>query len=82
MRTFALTSRPLSLGGGYSVKLYRDGEEEGGGVFPLDAFREEARAILAAHPEDGTEDDVADLLAYEAAYTEGDAYKLCVVPDA
>lgn len=34
MRTYQIDPRPAELGGGWSLKLFEDGEEMGGGVFP------------------------------------------------
>jgi len=34
MRTYQIDPRPSELGGGWSLKLFEDGEEMGGGVFP------------------------------------------------
>lgn len=34
-RTYEITERPATLGGGWNLKLYEDGDEAGGGVFPL-----------------------------------------------
>ncbi len=33
-RTYEITPRPAELGGGWSLKLFDDGDEMGGGVFP------------------------------------------------
>ena len=50
-RSYEITPRPPELGGGFRLRLIEDGEEVGGGVFPLDASAgdveqafEEARA--------------------------------------
>lgn len=34
VRTYQIDPRPVELGGGWSLKLFEDGEEMGGGVFP------------------------------------------------
>lgn len=34
MRTYLIDPRPAELGGGWSLKLFEDSEEMGGGVFP------------------------------------------------
>jgi hypothetical protein len=34
MRTYEVNPQPQELGGGWSLKLFEDGEEMGGGVFP------------------------------------------------
>lgn len=36
--TYSLEKRSANLGGGYRLRLLEDGEECGGGVFPLDAY--------------------------------------------
>ena len=36
-RSYEISPRPLELGGGWRLRLIEDGEEVGGGVFPLDA---------------------------------------------
>ena len=33
-RTYQIDPRPAELGGGWSLKLFENGEEMGGGVFP------------------------------------------------
>ena len=35
MKNYLINPRPVELGGGWILKLYEDGEEMGGGVFPL-----------------------------------------------
>lgn len=34
IHTFEITPRPLSVGGGWKMQLFEDGQEVGGGVFP------------------------------------------------
>lgn len=34
MRTYQIEPRPTEIGGGWSLKIYEDGQEMGGGVFP------------------------------------------------
>ena len=34
MRTYQIDPRPVEFGGGWSLKLFEDAEEMGGGVFP------------------------------------------------
>lgn len=38
-RNYQIDERPLPLGGGYCLRLIEDGEEMGGGVFPLEEHR-------------------------------------------
>ena len=33
-RTYQIEPRPAKLGGGWTLKLYENGEDMGGGVFP------------------------------------------------
>ena len=40
---YEIEPRPLDLGGGYRLRLLEDGEEVGGGVFPLDEYPEAER---------------------------------------
>ena len=35
-RSFEINLRPENLGGGWALNLYEDGEEAGGGVFPVE----------------------------------------------
>ena len=35
LRSFEITSRPADLGGGWRLRLLEDGQEAGGGVFPI-----------------------------------------------
>ena len=42
IRTYKIQPRPADLGGGWSLKLFEDGQESGGGAFPLQ--EEEPRA--------------------------------------
>jgi len=34
--TFKITPRPDTVGGGWNLKLFENGDEAGGGVFPID----------------------------------------------
>jgi hypothetical protein len=40
---YEVEPRPLDLGGGFRLRLLEDGEEVGGGVFPLDEYPEAER---------------------------------------
>jgi hypothetical protein len=40
---YEIEARPLDLGGGYRLRLFENGEEVGGGVFPLDEYPEAER---------------------------------------
>jgi hypothetical protein len=42
---YEVEPRPLDLGGGFPLRLFKDGEEVGGGVFPLDEFPAAVRLI-------------------------------------
>lgn len=37
--SYEIVSRPADLGGGWKLRLLEDGEEMGGGVFPLAAYQ-------------------------------------------
>ena len=41
-RTYAIEPRPPALGGGYCLRLFEDGQEAGGGVFPPNEATEAA----------------------------------------
>lgn len=59
---YDVNPRPEQLGGGWSLKLYEDGEEMGGGVFPPDTEQ---------FPDDPQE---ALNVAFTDAMNEGDAW--------
>ena len=42
IHTFEITPRSLSVGGGWKMQLFEDGQEVGGGVFPAgdDGYRD------------------------------------------
>lgn len=46
--SYQIDPRPLELGGGWRLKLIEDGEEVGGGVFPLSAYATEDNAYQDA----------------------------------
>ncbi len=58
MRTYQITPRPDALGGGWSLKLFENGEEMGGGAFPP-----------VANPEEPDFDE-----AYQDALDEGESW--------
>lgn len=58
---YEIEPRPLDLGGGYRLRLLEDGEEVGGGVFPLDEYPEAER-------------EEAGKLAFTDAQAEGTAW--------
>ncbi|MDR1064574.1 MAG: hypothetical protein LBL48_11720 [Azoarcus sp.] len=45
--SYKIDPRPANLGGGWRLRLLEDGEEVGGGVFPLDEYPKDA--IKAAY---------------------------------
>lgn len=47
--TYEISPRPANLGGGYRLRLLEDGQEMGGGVFPISAYQDEENADNAAH---------------------------------
>ena len=55
---FEIEPRPLDLGGGWRLRLIENGEEVGGGIFPLCEYPEADRAE-------------ADKMAYTDAQMEG-----------
>lgn len=61
---YEITPRPAELGGGWRLRLFEDGEEAGGGVFPLAAY-------MSQFPEDeARERELAEKAAYEDALDE------------
>jgi hypothetical protein len=38
--SYEITPRPVELGGGWRLRLLEDGEEVGGGVFPMEGVSE------------------------------------------
>ena len=46
--SYQIDPRPLELGGGWRLRLIEDGEEVGGGVFPLWEYATEDNAEEAA----------------------------------
>ena len=71
-RTFDVTPRPEALGGGWDLKLFENGREAGGAVFPLAPYLEEARQ--RAEEERIPVESLARGLALEDADTEGRAW--------
>lgn len=59
---YEITPRPAELGGGWRLRLFEDGEEAGGGVFPL-----------AAYPSAAT-DKERERAAYEDALAEAQVW--------
>lgn len=52
-RSYEIKPRPDHLGGGWNLKFYEDGEEAGGGVFPIaDDNAQESAAWWNAIPEE------------------------------
>lgn len=46
--SYQIDPRPAELGGGWRLRLIEDGEEVGGGVFPLSEYATEDNAEEAA----------------------------------
>ena len=61
-RSYQIDPRPLYLGGGWRLRLIENGEEVGGGVFPLSEYATEESAEEAAN------------WAYEVAFAEGSGW--------
>ena len=64
--SYQIDPRPADLGGGWRLRLIEDGEEVGGGVFPLSEYATEDNA------EDNAEE--AAKWAYEDALAEASAW--------
>lgn len=62
MNSYEINSRPTELGGGWRLRLLEDGEEVGGGVFPLSEY------VTAENAEE------AASYAYEDALAEASAW--------
>lgn len=58
--SYEITPRPVALGGGWRLRLLENGEEVGGGVFPLSAY-------LSPFPATDDASEMADKAAYEDA---------------
>jgi hypothetical protein len=64
--SYQIDPRPAELGGGWRLRLIEDGEEVGGGVFPLSEYATEDNA------EDNAEE--AAKWAYDDALAEASAW--------
>ncbi len=73
MRAYEITARAPELGGGWNLAFVEDGEEAGGGVFPLAAYEGYARE-LAAQGDDRPLEEIASGLAYDDALEEGESF--------
>lgn len=62
---FAIDPRPAELGGGWFLRLLENGEEVGGGVFPLAPYLSDCSAIYAAKDR-----EMAESAAYEDALSD------------
>ncbi len=68
-RGYELEPRPAGLGGGWRLRLFEDGEEAGGGVFPMTAYMEQAENAEEAYWL-AYEDALDNALAWsESSYT-------------
>jgi hypothetical protein len=57
--SYEISPRPVELGGGWRLRLFEDGQEVGGGVFPpVEDIGAATEALQAAH-------DDAEATAYE-----------------
>jgi hypothetical protein len=59
-RTFTIEKRLVELGGGWNVRMFEDGEEDGRGIFPIGEY-------------DGTPEE-REKAAYQDALEEGEAW--------
>ncbi|TCP07374.1 hypothetical protein EV683_1451 [Crenobacter luteus] len=66
---YEIEPRPADLGGGWRLRLLENGEEVGGGVFPLSPY-------LSAFPatDETNEREMAAKVAYEDALAEASAW--------
>lgn len=66
---YAIDPRPAKLGGGWRLRLLENGEEVGGGVFPLSPY-------LSAFPatDEANEREMAEKAAYSDAMAEASAW--------
>ena len=66
---YAIEARPADLGGGWRLRLLENGEEVGGGGFPLSPY-------LSAFPatDETNEREMAEKAAYEDALAEASAW--------
>lgn len=66
---YVIDPRPAELGGGWRLRLLENGEEVGGGVFPLSPY-------LSAFPatDETNEREMAEKAAYEDALAEASAW--------
>ncbi|TXI72408.1 MAG: hypothetical protein E6Q43_06665 [Dokdonella sp.] len=68
--SYQIDPRPAELGGGWRLRLIEDGEEVGGGVFPLSEYATEYAT------EDNAEDNAEEAAkwAYDDALAEASAW--------
>lgn len=66
---YAIDPRPAELGGGWFLRLLENGEEVGGGVFPLAPYLSAFSAT-----DEANEREMADKAAYEDALAEASAW--------
>lgn len=67
-RFYEITPRKSPLGGGWNLKLFdENGQEAGGGAFPLGPYLEEARKIAEAGDGKQTIEAIARGIALEDA---------------
>ena len=59
---YEITPRPVNLGGGWRLRLLEDGEEVGGGVFPLSEY------VTAENAEEAASYAYEDALAVASAW--------------
>ena len=65
MNSYEINPRPTELGGGWRLRLFEDGEEVGGGVFPLPEYATAENTEEAASY--AYEDALADASAWLAS---------------
>lgn len=52
-RSYDITPRPAHLGGGWKLTFYQDGQEAGGGVFPVSQDDPEGKEAYLDAQEEG-----------------------------
>ena len=73
--SYQIDPRPAELGGGWRLRLIEDGEEVGGGVFPLSQYATEDNAEDNAkdNAEDNAKDNAEDNAEEAAKWAYDDA---------
>lgn len=70
--TYKIDKRPDSLGGGYRLRLLENGEEVGGGVFPLELVDELGKAESDARAYSDADSDAWEWLNTRPHWTDSE----------